>query len=134
MRVILDTNIWISFLISKKLDWLDELLINENFVFLFSELLFKEFLDVADRPKIRKYFKTKKLIQVINYFESYGEIIHTSTSLNICRDPRDNFLLDLAVDGQANYLVSGDEDLLTLKSIKKCNIISLKQFKEIAYE
>lgn len=106
----------------------------KNFTFLFSETLFQEFINVTERPKIKKYFKTNKLVELINNFECYGEMVQTSSSINICRDPRDNFLLDLAVDGNANYLVSGDDDLLSINTIKTCQIISLNQFKEIIHE
>lgn len=54
--------------------------------------------------------------------------------MRVYLNPRDNFLLDIAVDGKANYLVSGDDDLLSINAIKACQIISLNQFKEIIHE
>ncbi|WP_345125583.1 putative toxin-antitoxin system toxin component, PIN family [Hymenobacter antarcticus] len=42
-----------------------------------------------------------------------------------CRDPKDNFLLSLALDSQADYLVSGDEDLLVPGSVGSTSIVTL---------
>ena len=47
-----------------------------------------------------------------------------------CRDIKDNFLLNLAIDGKANFLVTGDKDLLILEKIKKTQIITMTDFLE----
>ena len=52
--------------------------------------------------------------------------------VNLCRDYKDNFLLSLAMDAGADYLVTGDDDLLDLKSIGDCQIVSLTDFSAIA--
>lgn len=61
IRVVLDTNLWISYLISKRLERVEQLLANEKIVLLFSEALLSEFLEVAHRPKFRKYFQKLEL-------------------------------------------------------------------------
>jgi putative PIN family toxin of toxin-antitoxin system len=127
-RIILDTNIWISYLITKNHSLLDELLINQQITILFSEELLNEFFEVINRPKLKKYFKQKDLEVILELIENYGELIEVKSKIEICRDYKDNFLLSLAVDGKANYLISGDADLLVLKKIKKTKIISLKEF------
>jgi putative PIN family toxin of toxin-antitoxin system len=55
-KVILDTNLWISFLISKQFDFIDDLLLKGKFKLIFSKELIEEFLTVAKRPKFEKYF------------------------------------------------------------------------------
>ena len=55
-RVILDTNLWISFLITKNFSQLDELLSNNNCILIFSDELLEEFLIVTKRPKFKKFF------------------------------------------------------------------------------
>jgi len=127
-RIILDTNIWISYLITKNHSLLDELLINQQITILFSEELLNEFFEVINRPKLKKYFKQKDLEVILELIENYGELIEVKSKIEICRDYKDNFLLSLAVDGKANYLISGDADLLVLKKIKKIKIISIKEF------
>ena len=55
-RLVIDTNLWISFLLSKRLSALDLLFQNSEIKLLFSDELMSEFIDVAHRPKFRKYF------------------------------------------------------------------------------
>ena len=47
---------------------------------------------------------------------------------NICRDKKDNFLLALCEDGKADYLLTGDEDLLILKKYKKTTILKIADY------
>ena len=80
---------------------------------------------------MKTFIKKEKLDHVILLFEEYGIMTETHSIINKCRDPNDNFLLELAIDGKANYQVSGDKDLLILKKTKNCKIITLRQLKDI---
>jgi len=131
MRIILDTNIWISYLISKELFWIDNFFKLNDFELLFSDRLLSEFFRVIQRPKIKKYFTKEKLDQLIDRFEDYGTMIEPKSKIQQCRDSNDDFLLELAIDGKADYLVTGDNDLLVLETIGDCKIITLKTLKEI---
>jgi len=131
MRIILDTNIWISYLISKELLWIDNFFKLNDFELLFSDRLLSEFFRVIQRPKIKKYFTKEKLDQLIDRFEDYGTMIEPKSKIQQCRDSNDDFLLELAIDGKADYLVTGDNDLLVLETIGDCKIITLKTLKEI---
>jgi predicted nucleic acid-binding protein len=55
-------------------------------------------------------------------------MIEITTQINLCRDPKDNKFLELAVNGKADYLISGDQDLLILNSFEKINILSPQAF------
>jgi hypothetical protein len=48
----------------------------------------------------------------------------------ICRDPKDEFLLALSKESKANYLITGDKDLLDIKVYGRTKIVTVKQFKE----
>jgi uncharacterized protein len=61
MRLILDTNLRISFLISSKYERLDKLLFSQECKLLFSQELLEEFVAVAKRPKLRKYISRDDL-------------------------------------------------------------------------
>ena len=113
-RVILDTNIWISYLISKRQPELDFLLESGNITLIFSTELMEEFLDVSNRPKFRKFFKKADVNALLNQIEAFGELIKVATKIDICRDKKDNFLLSLSIDGKVDFLVTGDSDLLIL--------------------
>ena len=55
-------------------------------------------------------------------------LIKVKSNVDICRDPKDNFLLALAKDASAHFIISGDNDLLTLESFALAKIISYKEF------
>lgn len=128
LRIILDTNLWISFLITKNFSKLDTLLISGKSKLIFSEELLNEFILVATRSKLKKYFSRTDLLAILEVLDSEGELVKVISKINLCRDIKDNFLLSLAVDGKADYLLTGDKDLLILKKIKNTKIISLSEF------
>jgi uncharacterized protein len=66
---------------------------------------------------------------LIIVFEIYGISVSIISDVQICRDDKDNFLLNLAVDGKADFLITGDKDLLVLEKINKTKIITIKNFK-----
>lgn len=129
MRIILDTNIWISSLISKEFQWIDTLFASNAHQLIFSDQLLTEFLHVAKRPKLKKFISEAKLKRLIEQFDIYAMMIDTTSKIELCRDPNDNFLLELAVDGNADFLVTGDNDLLSLRIIGGCKIITVAQLK-----
>jgi putative PIN family toxin of toxin-antitoxin system len=55
-RIIIDTNLWISFLITKDYSKLDEIIFTRKVILVFSNELFNEFLVVAKRSKFRRFF------------------------------------------------------------------------------
>lgn len=130
LRVILDTNLWISYLISKRLSKIDELFEREDLVLLFSEELLEEFIEVASRPKFRKYFPAENVEELLSLFDEFGEMVEVTSELNLCRDQKDNFLLELAKDGKADFLVTGDDDLLIINNFGITEIITYTEFEE----
>ena len=127
-RLIVDTNLWISYLITKGFKRLDKLLYNDTARLIFSQELIDEFIEVAKRPKFRKYFSDDDVHRLLELFDTYGEYVEVKSSTNICRDSKDNFLLSLTLDSQANYLITGDIDLLDLKNFGKTNILTITDF------
>ena len=127
-KVILDTNVWISFLISNKFDSIDNLIDNGKIQLIFSEELIEEFLTVAKRPKFAKFFTDSSIKEILRLFDKYGKLTKVDTKSTECRDLKDNFLLNLAIDSNADYLVTGDSDLLVLGKIKKAKIITITAF------
>ncbi|MFO7800311.1 putative toxin-antitoxin system toxin component, PIN family [Rhodohalobacter sp.] len=128
MRLILDTNLWISFLISSKYEKLDELLFTQKSKLLFSQELLEEFVAVAKRPKLRKYISRDELEDLLETIDEVAEFVNVTSEISECRDPKDNFLLSLAVDAKADYLLTGDKDLLVLKKIGNTEIRTISEF------
>ena len=130
-RIIIDTNIWIHFLITKQFTFLDSLLENGEVRLIFSEELLSEFIEVVKRPKLSKYFLDDDLKMLLELIEQYADFIPISSKVQVCRDENDNFLLSLAKDSSANYLITGDNDLLILNQFEKTRIITIAEYKLI---
>jgi putative PIN family toxin of toxin-antitoxin system len=127
-RIILDTNLWISFLISKDFSKLDEIIFSKKSILIFSQELLEEFLEVVKRPKFRRYFAQADIEELLETIDEYGEFIVVKSKIEMCRDTKDNFLLSLAVDGKADFLLTGDQDLLMIEKIGKTNIKTISSF------
>lgn len=130
-RVIIDTNCWISFLIGRRLHRLVELLSNERIELIICDELLGEIRDVTSRPKFTKYFPTKDVDSLLEFLQLIGETINPMQSVQLCRDKADDYLLALAVEADADYIVTGDQDLLVLNKIGNCHIVDVTQFEQV---
>ncbi|MBX2967978.1 MAG: putative toxin-antitoxin system toxin component, PIN family [Cyclobacteriaceae bacterium] len=129
-RVIVDTNIWIGFLIGKELHNLKNLIVNEKVKIIISDQLIRELKLVASRTKLKKYFEEDKVSDLLSLLDIIAEKIRIGKIDPICRDPKDDFLLALAKESKANYLITGDKDLLHIKIYGRTKIVTAKEFKE----
>lgn len=127
-KVILDTNLWISFLISNNYTFLDNFIETKKIQLVFSNELFTEFIAVTQRPKFKKFFTPKDLNKLIKFIEIYGVLYPVSSNVEKCRDRKDNFLLNLAIDSSADFLLTGDRDLLDIATIGKTKIVTITDF------
>ena len=128
MRVIIDTNIWISTLIGRQLVELRELLSHPDIELIITERLLQEVLLVTQRPKFAKYFKHEDVESLRKWMEQNMTNIPLGVIPARCRDPKDDYLLELAIQAKAIYLVSGDNDLLEIGTIGECRIMTVRQF------
>ena len=109
-RIIIDTNLWISFLLTNDFSKLDKVFVDKRVILLFSQILLDEFLEVAQRPKFKKYFSLPDLERLLLQIKNEAEFIEVTSDIRLCRDPKDDFLLSLAKDGKATHLITGDKD------------------------
>ena len=112
VKVIFDTNVWISFLIGKRLTKIKQYVVNRNITIIVTDQLLKELKIVTSRQKLKKYFPKNSVKELIELLEIIAENIAIEPTHFINRDPKDNFLLDLIDFSKADYLVTGDKDLL----------------------
>jgi putative PIN family toxin of toxin-antitoxin system len=126
-KIIIDTNWWVSFIVSKKSHGLPAFFFGDIF-FCFSIDLTAEIKNTLQYTRIVKRINQKNL-EAYNFFEKNIEVFFSpEETITICRDPKDNFLLALAKDAGADYLITRDEDLLSLKKFENTFIITLDQF------
>ena len=131
IKVIFDTNVWISFLIGKKLTIIKDYISSGEIKVVITQQLLDEIRDVSGRPAIKKYFpqhNVTELIALLNAIAIKIEIVPTHFN---CKDPKDNFLLDLIDFSEADYLVTGDKFLLELNPFMTATILKPAEFEDV---
>jgi len=135
-RIIIDTNLWISLLIGKKLSEIRTLCSRDTVSIYICEELIKEFVRIASREKIRKYASEERATETVNLMKSSCievSIKNTVVSSQL-RDANDLFLLALADIVKADYILTGDKDLLTLQFHNQTKIVTYEKFVRLLNE
>ena len=131
MKVIIDTNLWISFLIGHQTQLVRRMLTDLRFDVYVCDQLIKEICDVASREKIRRRITPadmEDLLTIIHAFCQFA-VIKAEAPSSAIRDPKDLYLLSLAETIGADYIVSGDADLTDLRQHQQTRIVKLADFK-----
>ena len=115
MKILFDTNLWISFMIGKRLSTLADVLYRSDVEVYVSEQLLNEIRTVIARPKFDRLISTETRY---NFFEMVYNVCHM-TNINVeaispIRDIKDIYLLSMAESVPVDYIVSGDKDLTDL--------------------
>ena len=115
MRILFDTNLWISFMIGRRLASLREVLYRHDVEVYVSEQELDEIRNVIERPKFDKLISQETRYY---FFEMvYDVCLFTDITVNAIspiRDPKDLYLLSMAKSVPVDYIVSGDSDLTDL--------------------
>jgi uncharacterized protein len=128
-KVIIDTNLWISFLIGRQLKNLKDLIVTKRIKLVTTDQLMNELKIVSARPKFIKYFDQGKVVELISLLNIVSEKVKINAIEKICRDPKDDFLLALAKESKANHLVTSDSDLLAIKIYGRTEILTVTDFR-----
>jgi putative PIN family toxin of toxin-antitoxin system len=132
-KIIIDTNLWVSFLIGKHLKRLHTYIYNEKISIITCKEQVLELKEVFNKPKIKKYFSSLVVDEFFDLFDEVALLINITELLSLCRDPEDDYLLSLAIQSKADYLLTGDEDLLVIKQIGKTFILNFSDFENIIF-
>jgi len=129
MRVVVDTNILVSFAISPSLDF-ERLFDYLSFhgIILISEETIAELFTVLKRLKFRKYISQDSAIEYIEWYIGISETVTVTEQVIACRDPKDDKFLSLAVTGRADCLIAGDKDLLDMMNYEGIPIYRAADF------
>lgn len=127
MRVVLDTNIFISAVLGGRLSVIiDEWKVGK-FKLIATDSIAHEYLDVINRPKFK--IPQDEIIEVTDYLLQNAEFVTPEEKiLIIVADPTDNKFLEAAIAGKANIIVSGDNHLLKVGSFRDIPIITAREF------
>lgn len=127
MRAVLDTNIFISAVLGGRLGIIIDEWKAGKFKLIVTDSIAREYLDVINRPKFN--IPQAEIIAVSDYLLQLGEFVTPAEEIHIIvADPTDNKFLEAATAGQVNFIVSGDNHLLELKSFREIPIITAKEF------
>jgi putative PIN family toxin of toxin-antitoxin system len=132
MNIIIDTNLWISFLIGKRLSVLKSLLTNPDLTFFVCDKLLEEFQHISSKQKIRKYVSDDDIKRTFVIIDRFCK--HIVIQQEVCspvRDVKDLYLLSLADTVQADYIITGDKDLLVLQVHNQTKIVTYSDFATI---
>ena len=133
MKIIIDTNLWVSFLINKKFDDLENLCLDESISVIYCDKIIKELIDVSSRNKIRKLgVEEKDVAKMLSLIiTSCVKVTFENTAISVIRDPEDLYLLSLAEASDADFLITGDKDLLILRFHSRTQIVSYSEFAKL---
>ena len=131
IKIIVDTNIWISFLIGKSLKGLQNHIDSQLVRIITCNEQLIELAEVFSKPKIRKYFSNEQIVEFFELLEESSLKFAITTKTDICRDKKDNYLASLAVDSNADFLITGDNDLLDLGKIEQTIVLKYNDYNHI---
>ena len=93
-----------------------------------SRSLSAEIGEVLSRPKFVRRFGVDTLLSVLETYDAVAVYVEVTTSIRDCRDPKDDMLLALALDGSADLILTGDLDLLVLHPWRGIDILTPAEF------
>lgn len=96
-----------------------------------SQKMLNELEDVLGREKLNKYVTYEEREEFLEKLIQESELIEDYEEISICRDPKDNKVLELAVAGKASVIITGDDDLLVLNPFSDIQIVSPSDFLEL---
>jgi putative PIN family toxin of toxin-antitoxin system len=124
-RVILDTNVLLSWLllpdsitacaVRRLLDRTQPIV---------SEETLRELAEALSRPKFDPYVSLTDRQRFFELFARVAEWVPVTTTIRRCREPKDDKFLELAVDGKADWIITGDKDLLELLPFQSTSILT----------
>ena len=123
-RIVVDTNVFVSavVLIESPPRKVVDRVLAEGIV-LFSEDSMRELAEVLFRPKFERYIGRKEREAFLNQLVGVAELIPIVQVVRECRDPKDDKFLEVALNGRADLIITGDADLLALHPWRGVNIL-----------
>ena len=125
LRLVIDTNILISGLMS--VNSLPQQVFDyatSQAILLISDAVQSEIENVISRPKLEKYITLERRVKFLAELSQQVERVEINQQIRACRDPKDDKFLELAVCGEADYIITGDADLLDLHPFQNISVIN----------
>lgn len=128
-RYVFDTNVLVSALIFKdsKPDRAFRHAL-QNGQILLSLTTLEEIDEVMRREKFERYVTAEEREEFLEALIGRARFVEPAEQIKVCRDPKDDKFLELAVSGEAYHIISGDDDLLVLSPFRGIEILSVDDF------
>lgn len=127
MRVVLDTNVFISAVLGGKLGIVLDEWKAGKFTLIVTDSIAAEYIDVINRPKFR--IPSDEIVGATDYLLDTAEFVTSEEEVFvIVTDPTDNKFLEAAIAGKVDFIVSGDNHLLDLGAFRGIPIINPRTF------
>ncbi len=129
-RIVVDTNVFVSaILLPDSIPRRAVSRVLESGVLLLSDATMAEVVEVLSRRKLDGYVSKKERDNFLRQLACTAEFIPVIQRVRECRDPKDDKFLELALNGRADAIVTGDRDLLVLNPWRGIPIVSPKQYR-----
>jgi putative PIN family toxin of toxin-antitoxin system len=128
-RIVVDTNVFVSAVVL--IESPPRSVVNRSLadgIVLFSEDTMRELAEVLFRPKFDRYIGRKDREAFLNQLVAVAEFIPIVQVVRECRDPRDDKFLEVALNGRADVIITGDGDLLAMNPWRGIAIVSPKDY------
>ncbi|KAA3596809.1 MAG: putative toxin-antitoxin system toxin component, PIN family [Calditrichaeota bacterium] len=129
---VVDTNIFVSALLSK--NSFSQKCVKKAAKlgdFLLSKETLDEIKSVLSRKKFEKYITSDDRVKFIEFLILKSNFVTIKEKVKICRDEKDDKILELALNGKADFILTGDKDLLVLNPFQEIKILSPRKFVEM---
>ena len=129
LQFVIDTNVLASSILIKKSSS-DFVLKKARSlgILLFSEATFQELQTTLSRSKFDRYVSLQVRSEFIFRLRLESELVEIVERVDLCRDEKDNKFLEVAINGKAEYLITGDNDLLVLRPFQDVKIMTINEF------
>lgn len=131
-RIVIDTNVVVSALIFSESTAMEAFrAAKSRGIILISSDILLELTDVLSRPKFDRYISRNIRQDFLSKLSREAEIIENIETIESCRDPKDNKFLEVAISGNASYIITGDKDLLELNPFRGITILNPQDFLQV---
>ena len=128
-RIAIDTNVLVSALVFSSSNCMEAVTFAQQQGIILTSLdVLSELSNVLNREKFDRYLTREIRDDFLTSLALASEIIPIIEKVSVCRDPKDDKFLELIVNGKAEFLITGDQDLLALHPFRDTAILTVQDF------
>ena len=129
-EIVVDTNVFVSALLTPH-GFPRSILLkiaHGEFRLVISAPLLLELITAFSKPKLQALVPKRKISDLVSLIHQSARIVKPSMTLHACRDLKDNAVLECALAGKVDAIISGDKDLLELNPFHGISVLSPRDF------